>query len=145
MAVLSSTLVDRLIKSQSELDEMCPVSSKRLKSIIVNLINYYNLKCTHEPKVHCTKLNKNDRVENTSTIVEMFLVHVDKNGHESSPTNVNIYFDSFLKEDKKYEYTITVILKNKFKETIYRPYEIGTEMDVMFYVNNVFNELSNKL
>lgn len=122
-----------------------PVKNGRLKSIITKLISQYQLQCKKEPIIHCTKLHKNDLLESTSTVVEMILVHVDKNGECSSPTNINLYFDSLIYDVSNPKYSITVILKNKFKEAIYRPHPVISETDVVEYVDSIFNELSHKL
>ena len=146
MDKLQNTLISSLYKlRKTGVDLIYPVSNERLESIIVNLLDNYHFRCKTHPRIKATQLNKRGMLENTSTVVEMMLVHLDNKGNESSPTKINLYFDSFLNEENKPEFTVTGMFKNKFKEGIYRPQPIADEAGVREYVDTIFRELENKI
>ena len=143
---LQNTLIRALYKiRKSGVDLVYPIPNERLKEVITDLLDTYHFHCKVKPRINARAFEKRGIVKNTSTIVEMAVVHLDKAGHESSPTKVTLYFDSYINEEDTPEYAISGIFKNKFKEAIYRPAKVQSEADVVSYVKNILNELSHRL
>lgn len=143
---LQNTLIRALYKIRKAGVNMAyPISNERLTDIITELLDDYQFHCKVKPRINARSLENRGIIKNTSTIVEMAVVHLDNAGNESSPTKVTLFFDSYLNEDDNPEYAISGVFKNKFKEAIYRPKEVSGEADVVSYVKNILNELSHRL
>ena len=144
MKPLQNTLITALYKiRKSGIELSYPVSDSRIEEIITQMLGKYDLFCKVKPKVRATHFKKHGILENTSTIVDMMLVHPTLDGKHSSPTKVSLFFDSYINENEVPEYSMSARFNNRYKEAIYRPKQIGSEEDIVSYVNVILNELSH--